>query len=91
MCSIENDYSWKNPGIVSSSFNTADQNQEEFLVAAAYKQVDFNIKGEFEILENQENMSNDSEIDTASENESQVKKSKTNCEMTNDAVEYLPN
>ncbi|CAI6375222.1 unnamed protein product [Macrosiphum euphorbiae] len=79
----------KNPGIVSSSSNTTDQNQEEFLVAAAFKQVDFNIKGEFEIPEHQETMSNDSETDTASENESQVKESRNNSEMTNDAVEYL--
>lgn len=34
-------------------------------------------------------MSNDSETDTASENESQVKESRNNSEMTNDAVEYL--
>jgi len=79
----------KNPGIVSSSSNTADQNQEEFLVAAAFKQVDLNVKGVFEKLENQENMTNDSGTDTASENESQVEESRNNSEMTNDAVEYL--
>ncbi|KAL5246033.1 hypothetical protein ACI65C_013441 [Semiaphis heraclei] len=67
----------------------ADQNQEEFLVAAAFKQTDFNFKGELEIHELQEIMSNDSETDTASENESQVKESRNNSEMTNDAVEYL--
>lgn len=79
----------KNPGIVSNSSKTTDQNQEEFLIATAFKQVGFNVKGEFEILEHQENMSNDSETDTASENEAQVKESRNNIEMTNDAVEYL--
>jgi hypothetical protein len=79
----------KNEGIVSSSSNTTDPNQEEFLVAAAFKQVNFNVKCEFEIPEYQENMSNDSEIDTASENESQVKESRNNSEMTNDTVDYL--
>lgn len=79
----------KNSGIVSRSSNTADQNQEDFLVAAAFKQADFNFKGELEIHKLQENMSNDSETDTASENESQVKESRHNSEMTNDAVEYL--
>ncbi|KAL4112262.1 hypothetical protein QTP88_016083 [Uroleucon formosanum] len=57
----------KNPGIVSSSSNTTDQNQEEFLVAAALKQADINVKIEFEIPEHRENMSNDSETDMASE------------------------
>jgi len=78
----------KNPGILSNSSNTADQNQEEFLVAA-FKQADFNFKGELEIHELQEIMSNYSETDTASDNESQVKESRNNSEMTNDAVEYL--
>lgn len=68
----------KNPGIVSSSSNTADQNQEEFLVAAAFKQVDLIVKGVFEILEHQENMTNDSGTDTTSENESQVEESRNN-------------
>jgi len=49
----------KNPCIVSSSSNTADQNQEKFLNPAAFEQADFNFKGELEIHELQENMSND--------------------------------
>lgn len=79
----------KNPGIVTCSSNTTDQNQEEFLVATAFKQAGINVKGEFQILENQQNITIDSETDTASENESQVKELRNNNEMTNDAVEYL--
>lgn len=79
----------KNPGVFSSSSNTADQNQEDFLVAKAFKQVDFYVKDDLEVPEYQEYLNTDSETDTASENESLVNKVRNNNEMTQDAVEYL--
>jgi len=69
----------KNPGVVSTSSNTSDNNQEEFIVAKTMKHIN-------DIIDKQNNENiDDSDTDTNSDDS---EKSNIN-EMTEDAVEYL--
>lgn len=70
----------KNPGVVSTSSNTSDNNQEEFIVAKTMKHINLTIT-EKQINE----IIDDSDTDTNSDDN---EKSNIN-EMTEDAVEYL--
>jgi len=68
----------KNPGVVSTSSNTNDKNQEEFMVAKKFKQINFKITG------NEKNENTETNTGTINEN-----KSENVSEMTQDATEYL--
>lgn len=74
----------KSPGFVSTSSNTNDNNQEEFMMAKTFKQINF------QIIDNENNgdiktgSDTDTDNDTSIENESEHLN-----EMTQDAVEYL--
>lgn len=75
----------KNAGVTSKSSNTLDSNKEEFIVAKTLKHTGISIKGDAEFLDTL----NDSETDTASENESPINETKSMNEMTQDSIEYL--
>ncbi|KAF0724973.1 THAP-type domain-containing protein [Aphis craccivora] len=68
----------KNSGVVSTSSNTNDMNQEEFMVANTFKQINFNI------TDNEKNEDTNTDTDTINDNQS-----KNVNEMTQDATEYL--
>jgi len=70
----------KNPGVVSSSSNTSDNNQEEFIVAKTMKHINLTIT-EKQNIENIDDLDSDTNSDDS-------EKSNIN-EMTEDAVEYL--
>lgn len=74
----------KNPGVVSTSSNTSDNNQEEYMVSKTFQQINLSIPDQ----ENNEDEGN-SDTDTASENETEVTMKTNSDEMTEDATEYL--
>jgi len=72
----------KNPGVVSTSSNTTDYNQEEFMVANTFKQINF------QITDNENNGDINTGTDTDDDKSIEDESEDLN-EMTQDAVEYL--
>lgn len=74
----------KNPGIVSKQANTTDTNNEEFMIARTFKQIDLKIYNEKENYED-----TDSSTDTLSESSFSEIIIEDQNEMNRDAIEYL--
>lgn len=74
----------KNPGVVSTSSNTSDNNQEEYMVSKTFQHINLLIPDQ----ESNDDVEN-SDTDTASENETEETKKTNSEEMTEDAIEYL--
>ncbi|XP_022161005.1 uncharacterized protein LOC111027089 [Myzus persicae] len=74
----------KNPGIVSNQLNTADKNDEEFMVAKTLRKIDMKINNVKENSEDAESLT-----DTSSENESSNDVDENQHDLELDATEYL--
>jgi len=72
----------KNPGVVSTSSNTNDKNQEEFMVANTFKQINF------KLTDNEKNEDTETGTDTDTDTDT-INDNKSINEMTQDAIEYL--
>ncbi|KAL4152818.1 hypothetical protein QTP88_000651 [Uroleucon formosanum] len=72
----------KNPGVVSTSSNTYDKNQEEFMVANTFKQINF------KLTDNEKNEDTETGTDTDTDTDT-INDNKSINEMTQDAIEYL--
>lgn len=72
----------KNPGVVSTSSNTSDSNQEEYMVSKTFEQINL-------LIPDKENNDENSDTDTASENGSEGTEKTNSNEMSEDAIEYL--